>query len=119
MADYITCSIKDMTPDQLSAALLTKNTQGEMAIRVVFVDGCALDAIDCSNNILTKEQTSALSIGISSCGKPALRLALPKGTFLNNIPSYANDTVAGNAGLEVGDIYFNTTTNKLRSVQEP
>lgn len=108
MSNFISCAVKDMTPEQLASALLTKNAAGEMAIRVMFIDGCSSDAIDCNNSNLTAEQKDKLTIGISECGKPALRLALPKGTFLNNILTFANDTAAAVGGIPVGGIYFKT-----------
>lgn len=113
MADFITCAIKDLSPDALAAALLTKNSSGEFAVRVMFVDACDNDAIDCNNNSLSKETTHKLSIGISECGKPALRLALPRGSFLNDIESYADDAAAAAGSVPVGAIYWNTTTSRL------
>lgn len=112
MADLINCTIKGMTTEQIASALLTKNAAGEFGIRVVFIDADANDAIDCVNNRLPEEAQHQASIGLSAGGKAALRLALPKGTFLNNVPSYANDAAAAAGGLAVGDHYFNTTTSR-------
>lgn len=113
MADYISCSIKDMTPDQLAAALLTQNDDGELGIRVVFIDACENEGIDCTNKQLTKEQAHKATIGLADCGKPALRIALPKGSFLNNVESYVDDAAAASGSVPVGAIYYNTTTSRL------
>lgn len=112
--NYISCSIKDLTPDALSAAMLTKNSDGEIAIRVVFIDADTIDGVECGVP-LNKESAHKATIGLSEGGKPALRLALPKGTYLNNIATYANDAAAAAGGLAVGDIYFNSTTSKLHA----
>jgi hypothetical protein len=113
MADYITCAIKDLSPEALASALLTKNSSGEFAVRVMFVDACSDDAIDCSNNSFSKEHNHKMSIGISECGKPALRLALPRGSFLNDIESFADDAAAAAGSVPVGAIYYNTTNSRL------
>lgn len=74
MAEFITCANKDLTPEQLIAALMTKNANGEWAFRTMEVSGCAENAIDCSNSSLPVNVLLAKAIGISECGKPALRL---------------------------------------------
>lgn len=114
MGSFIDCTNNNLTPEQIVAAMLTKNAEGEYGLRVVFIDACATDAVDCSNNSMTPEQGFKASIGLQ-CGKPALRIALPKGTFLNDISTYANDAAAAVGGLAVGDIYFNSTTSKLHA----
>ncbi|MBA2648067.1 MAG: hypothetical protein H0U75_00450 [Legionella sp.] len=115
MSDFITCDNNQLTAEQIIAALLTKDANGENAIRVMFVDACATDAIDCENNQLTIEQGIKGTLGISDCGKVALRLALPKGSFLNDIDSYVDDVAAAAGGLWIGDLYFNTTTGKAHA----
>lgn len=112
--NYISCVLKDLTPEALASAMLTKNTDGEIAIRVVFIDADATDGVECGIP-LNKESAHKATIGLSEGSKPALRLALPKGSFLNNIATYADDAAAAVGGLAVGDIYFNSTTSKLHS----
>ena len=66
------------------------------------------DAIDCANSSTSKEAAYQAQIGLSAAGKPALRLALPKGSFLNNVPTYADDAAAATGGIPVGGIYYKT-----------
>ncbi len=110
MSDYIDCTNNQLTDEQLVKSMTTKNTSGEAAIRVVFVDGNSLEANDCSNNGQTLKQLFRRLVGLAGT-KPAIRLALPNGgTFLNDIQSYANDAAAaaGSPAIPVGGIYYKT-----------
>lgn len=77
MADFVACDNNNLTLEQLIAALVTKTTDGEWAIRTMQVEACELDAINCNNNALPPFEILKKCIGINDCGKPALRLALP------------------------------------------
>lgn len=110
MSDFISCNLKDMTPEQVAKALITKNAAGEFGLRVVFIDADSSDAIDCNNASMTQDAAHNATIGLSASGKPALRLALPKGTFLNDVKTYADDAAAAAASpaIPVGGIYYKT-----------
>ena len=83
MSDFINCDNNQLTDEQLLAALVTKDSSGNWALRTMFVDACSEDAIDCSNNFLTKGQILRKLVGIDpTCGKPAIRLASPVVTSL-------------------------------------
>jgi hypothetical protein len=77
MSDFITCTNKDITPEQLVNALLTKTATGDWALRTMQVEACATDAIDCDNkHPLTLFDVLKRVVGINECGKPAIRLAI-------------------------------------------
>lgn len=118
MSDFINCDNNGLTDEQIMAALITKDDDGNFAFRTMFVDACSEDAIDCSNNSLPISQLSRKTIGLDpDCGKPAIRLANKKAAYLNGIQEFADDTAAGVGGLSAGDIYWNTTSEGLVSVQ--
>ena len=78
MANHISCVNKDLTPEQLIKALVTKDANGDFAIRTMYVTACAYDAIDCSNSQIPMFDVLKQCIGIHpTCGKPALRLVNP------------------------------------------
>lgn len=93
---------------------MTETTAGDVAVRTMFVDACANDAIDCNNNTLTKDQLLKSAIGITSCGKPALRLGVKPADLAAafGAVAYANLTAA-NTALAAGVIFFNTELGKL------
>lgn len=99
MSDFITCDNNQLTDDQLFAALVTKDSSGNFALRTMVVDACEEDAIDCSNNTLPIGVIKRKLIGINDCGKPALRIASP-------VPSFANDSAAASGGIPVGGLYY-------------
>lgn len=116
MPNFITCANKDLTPEQLMAALLTKTAGlgGEVAIRTMLVPACELDAIDCTTNSLPLKTNLSKAIGINSCGKPALRLGIKAADLALSIGavSYA-DLTAANTALAAGVIFYNTALAKL------
>lgn len=76
--EFIDCKTANITPEQLIKALVTKDANGEFAIRTMYVTACANDAIDCSNSQLPAFDVLKQCIGIHPvCGKPALRLVAP------------------------------------------
>lgn len=78
MSDFFDCNNKNLTPEQLLSALVTKTTDGEWALRTMQVEACAEDALDCTNiRNMSSFDILRKCIGISECGKPAIRLALP------------------------------------------
>jgi hypothetical protein len=79
MSDFLDCTNNQLTDEQLLAALVTKDSSGNWALRTMTVEACSEDAIDCTNNSLTKGQILRKLIGIDPvCGKPAIRLAVPQ-----------------------------------------
>jgi hypothetical protein len=74
--DFITCENAQLTPEQILAALVTKDASGNWALRTMNVTACADDAIGCNNNQLTPVDILKKCIGINECGKPAIRLAI-------------------------------------------
>lgn len=76
MADFITCDINTLTPEQILSALVTKTIAGDWAIRTMYVEACELDAINCDNSSLPTFEILKKVIGINDCGKPAIRLAI-------------------------------------------
>lgn len=114
MADFITCDTSQLSDEQLFAALITKNSAGDWALRTTFVNACAEDAIDCNNSQIDFKTISRKVIGIDPvCGKPAIRLANTKAYLLQSVVNYANDAAAATGGVPVGELYYNTTTSKL------
>lgn len=114
MADFFDCNNNSITFEQAFGACLTKTTGGDVAVRAMFVDACATDAIDCNNGALPLDQLLKKSIGIASCGKPALRLGVKPADLAAafGAVSYANLTAA-NTALAAGVIFFNTALGKL------
>lgn len=114
MSNLIDCNNNNITFEQALGACMTKTTGGEIAVRTMFVDACALDAIGCNNNALPLEQLLKSSIGIASCGKPALRLGVKPSDLAAafGAVAYANLTAA-NTALAAGVIFFNTALGKL------
>lgn len=111
MSDFTTCDNNQLTDEQLFAALATKDSNGNWALRTTFVDACATDAIDCTNASLTKAQITRKVIGVDPvCGKPAIRLASAMGYALQSVGTYANDAAAAAASpaVPVGGIYYKT-----------
>lgn len=76
MPDFISCTNKDLTAEQLLAALLTKTAAGDWALRTMEVTACAEDAITCDTKNLTPFEMLTRVVGINECGKPAIRLAI-------------------------------------------
>lgn len=114
MADLITCGNNNITLEQAIGACMTKTSGGDVAIRAMFVDACATDAIDCSNNALPLDQLLKSSIGIASCGKPALRLGVKPADLAAAFGAVAYaDLTAANTALAAGIIFFNTALGKL------
>lgn len=74
--DFLDCNNKNLTPEQLLSALVTKTATGEWALRTMQVEACELDAIDCSNKTLDSFDILKKVIGINDCGKPAIRLGI-------------------------------------------
>lgn len=114
MPDYVSCNINQLTDEQLIAALLTKDEEGNFAIRTTFVDACEEDAIDCATNMLPIGTQLRKCIGVDPvCGKPALRLANTKAAQLNALEDYANDAAAALGGVPVGGLYYDTTNDTI------
>ncbi|MDQ3047053.1 MAG: hypothetical protein M3R27_05845 [Bacteroidota bacterium] len=76
MADHINCTNNILTAEQLIAALITKTSGGDWALRTIEVTACAEDAIGCDLSHLTPFDVLKKCIGINECGKPAIRLAI-------------------------------------------
>lgn len=114
MTDFVTCANKDLTPEQLIGALLTKTSTKEVAIRTMIVNACADDAIDCTTNSLPIKVNLAKAIGVNSCGKPAVRLGIKPSDLAAalGVTTYAT-LVAANAAEVAGVIFYNTATAKL------
>lgn len=111
MSDFITCDNNSLSDEQLMAALLTKNSDGEWAFRTMFVDACEDDAIDCNSGPVTLQEISRKVIGIDPiCGKPAIRLANTRAAEIQNLREYANDAAAASASpsIPVGGLYYKT-----------
>lgn len=114
MVDYIDCTKKDLTLEQLMAALLTKDDDGSVAIRTMIVDACSEDAIDCSKAALPLKSNLAKAIGINGCGKPALRLGITPSDLAAAFGAVAYaDLTAANTALAAGVIFYNTALAKL------
>ena len=114
MADLINCDNNSITFEQAFSACLTKTTGGDVAVRAMFVDACATDAIDCSKSVLPLDQLLKSSIGIASCGKPALRLGVKPADLAAAFGAVAYaDLTAANTALAAGVIFFNTALGKL------
>jgi len=114
MTAFVNCINKDLTPEQLMGALLTKTSTGEVAIRTMIVDACAEEAIDCVTNSLPIKTNLAKAIGVNSCGKPAVRLGIKPADLAAafGAVAYAN-LAAANTALATGVIFYNTATSKL------
>lgn len=114
MVELIDCDNNHITFEQALGACMTKTTGGNFAVRTMFVDACALDAIGCNNNAIPLEQLLKSSIGIASCGKPALRLGVKPADLAAafGATAYTNLTTA-NTALAAGVIFFNTALGKL------
>lgn len=111
MSDFITCDTNSLSDEQLMAALITKNTDGEWALRTMFVDACEDDAIDCNSGVVTLKDITRKVIGIDPiCGKPAIRLANTRAAEIQNLPEYTNDVAAAAASpaVPVGGLYYKT-----------
>lgn len=114
MSNYLDCANKILTPEQLISALLTKNSAGEGAIRVMLTNACTENAIDCSNGALPLQTNLAKAIGVSSCGKPALRLGITPTVLAAHFGAVAYaDLTAANTALALGVIFYNTALAKL------
>lgn len=113
MTNFVSCLNKDLTPEQLIGALLTKTSGGELALRTMIVDACALDAISCGNSI-PMEANLGKTIGVNSCGKPAIRLGIKPADLAAAFGAveYA-DLTAANAALAAGVIFYNAALAKL------
>jgi hypothetical protein len=114
MSEFLSCANKDLTPEQLIGALLTKNEDGEIAIRTMLVDACEENAIDCTTNALPIKTLLAKAIGVNDCSKPALRLGVTPSALAAHlgVPTYDNLTAA-NVALTAGAIFYNTALTKL------
>lgn len=114
MAEFINCTNKDLTPEQLMGALLTKTATGEVAIRTMIVNACALDAIDCVTNSVPIKTNLGKLIGVNSCGKPAVRLGIKPADLAAAFGAVAYaDLTAANTALAAGIIFYNTALAKL------
>lgn len=112
MADYIDCTKKDLTPEQLMAALLTKDADGNVAIRTMLVDACAEDAIDCSKAALPLKANLSKAIGVNDCGKPALRLGITVEALTTHLGlAFVDNGTAKTALGSAGFTYYDTTLN--------
>lgn len=115
MSNFITCNNNTLTPEQILAALLTKDADGNVAIRTMLADACSENAIDCTKNALPLNANLLKAIGISRyCGKPALRLGIsPQAVALFlGVESYPDLTTA-NVTESAGVIFFNVALAKL------
>lgn len=114
MSNFITCNNNTLTPEQILAALLTKDADGNVAIRTMLANACSENAIDCTKNALPLNANLLKAVGISRCGKPALRLGIsPQAVALFlGVVSYPNLTTA-NVSESAGVIFFNVALAKL------
>lgn len=71
----ITCENSHLSPEELLKSLITKDVDGNLAIRVISVEGCEEDGVTCDTNHLSLADLLIQCIGTSECGKPAIRLA--------------------------------------------
>lgn len=73
--DYLNCDIKSIPVETLKRALITKDSSGNAAIRVVIGVDSGDDFLDCDVKSLTEEQIFRKLITVDTNGKPALNLA--------------------------------------------
>lgn len=105
MAKLIDCKNNSLTDEQIMSMLVGKTADGDWTLRTMIVGEAADNAINCNNNGMSFSEMWRNCIGIDpDTGKPALRIA--------PYPSFVNDGAAATGGLAVGDIYFNTTTER-------
>lgn len=71
------CTNNYLSTEDLLKALVTKDSDGNLALRIVEVEGCEEDGLGCDVSHLGFEDLLRLCIGVSECGKPAIRLAKP------------------------------------------
>jgi len=75
MAEYIDCDIKNIPIEVLAVALVTTDTNGDAAIRVVFNEDTGNDLLDCDLKAMSFEQIIRKVVVLDTNGKPALNLA--------------------------------------------
>jgi len=73
--EFINCDLKAIPLDVLVRGVLTKDTNGDTAIRVVNNEDSGVDLIDCDLKNLTLEQVLRKAIILDGNGKPAINLA--------------------------------------------
>lgn len=73
--NFIDCDIKAIPIATLKKALITKDTNGDAAIRVVIGEDTGDPYFDCDLKSLTEEQILRKLIVLDGNGKPALNLA--------------------------------------------
>ena len=73
----VDCENAYLTPEEQLKSLITKDANGNLAIRIVEVEACEEDGITCDTNHLSLADLLVQCIGTSACGKPAIRLAKP------------------------------------------
>ena len=78
----VDCENSYLSPEDQLKSLITKDAEGNLAIRVVEVEACLEDGINCDTNHLSLAELIVQCIGVSDCGKPALRLAKPAAPVL-------------------------------------
>ena len=112
MADFLNCTNKDLTPEQLIGALLTKNEDGEIAIRTMLVAACEENAIDCTTNSLPIKTLLGKAIGVNDCSKPALRLGVTVEALATHLGlAFVDNGTAKTALGSAGFTYYDTTLN--------
>ncbi len=112
MADYLDCTKKDLTMEQLMSSLLTKNADGEVAVRIMFTDACAENAIDCNKGGLPLNSNLSKAIGVNDCGKAALRLGVTVEALATHLGlAFASNAEAKTSLGNAGFTYYDTTLN--------
>jgi len=73
--DFLNCDIKSIPVATLKRALITKDTNGDAALRVVMNVDSGNSLLDCDIKSLTEEQLFRKVIILDGNGKPAINLA--------------------------------------------
>ena len=75
MAEFLNCDTNTISLDVLVRGLLTVDTNGDVALRVVNNTDSGVDFLDCDLKNLSLEQVLRKAIIIDGGGKPAINLA--------------------------------------------
>jgi len=73
--EFINCDIKAIPLEVLVRGLLTIDTNGDVALRVVNNTDSGVDLLDCDLKNLSLEQILRKAIIVDGGGKPAINLA--------------------------------------------
>ena len=73
--EFVNCDIKAIPLEVLMRGLLTVDTNGDTALRVVNNTDSGVDLLDCDTKNLSLEQMLRKAIIVDGNGKPAINLA--------------------------------------------